>query len=86
MAAQHKRPGRRAREERIARAREREEEKKRFKVVVGYPRRGQAREDISLGRLVIWAEWREKNGRSSRVYHPWPAGAGGEDDATREMD
>lgn len=59
ISAQHKRPGRRAWEERIARAKERKAEKQ-LKVMVGYPHRGQARDNISLGRLVIWAEWREE--------------------------
>lgn len=55
MAAQHKRPGKTAKEERKRRAAEREELKN-TKVVVGYPRRGQARDDYNVGRLVIWAE------------------------------
>ncbi|MBW2672150.1 MAG: hypothetical protein JRD89_01880 [Deltaproteobacteria bacterium] len=55
MAAQHKRPGRKAKEERKRRAAEREA-RKNLKVIVGYPRRGEARDDFNVGRLVIWAE------------------------------
>lgn len=55
MAAQHKRPGRKAKEERKRRAAEREA-RKNMKVIVGYPKRGQARDDFNVGRLVVWAE------------------------------
>lgn len=77
MPAQHKRPGRRAREDRISRAKEREAEKQRFKVVVGYPRRGQARDEINVGRLVIWAEVVEiAKGKKEKRTIPTASGIG----------
>ena len=55
MPAQHKRPGRKAKEERIRRAREREAAKK-IKVLVRRPRYEERYDGISPGRLVIYAE------------------------------
>lgn len=55
LAAQHKRPGRRAKEERRRRARERAAAK--GVVVVGTFTRGKLC-PMSPGRLVAWAEWR----------------------------
>lgn len=51
-----KRPGRKAKEERKRRAEERAAKKKNLKVIVGYPKRGEARDEYNSGRLVIWAE------------------------------
>lgn len=76
MPAQHKRPGRRAREDRISRAKEREAEKQRFKVVVGYPRHGQARDEINVGRLVIWAEVVEIAKGKNKEKQTYPAAPG----------
>ncbi|NSW84092.1 MAG: hypothetical protein HPY90_12615 [Syntrophothermus sp.] len=75
MAAQHKRPGRKAKEERIARARDREV-KKQTKVVIGYPHRGQARNDIGPGRLVIWAEVVEIAKGKNKEKRTYPAAPG----------
>ena len=55
MAAQHKRPGRKAKEERRRRARERAAAK--GVVIVGTFKWGK-RCPMSPGRLVAWAEWR----------------------------
>lgn len=54
MAAQHKQPGRTARESRRARLVEAQERKARIRVHHG----GYARCEVSLGRLVIWADGR----------------------------
>lgn len=54
MPAQHKRPGRTARLERIRRARERE--LIRQSIVVHIPRWREGYDGISPGRLVAWAE------------------------------
>lgn len=51
MPAQHKRPGRKAKEERIRRA-----TAKKIKVLVRRPRYEERYDGISPGRLVIYAE------------------------------
>lgn len=55
MAAQHKRPGRVARLERIRRAQERERAKK-VVIITGRPTRNEQYCPLSPGRLVAWAE------------------------------
>lgn len=57
MPAQHKRPGKTAKAERIRRAKERQ---KRARIVVHFPRRWDPErvDDLSPGRCVAWADGR----------------------------